>query len=182
MVREWKNKYHCASLPTHYSNLNNENRNNDKKGDWKERHRKYSMKITTANRMIITGCMKCPLVDYFQIVISLCLFFPRIMNSSCDLICIVIIFVDFISLCTVNKLRIHRTIFIWQKYTELRYYDDICYSILWINNTARCRLKFQIWITIAHLPKKYLGAKMSTDTQFILREVRILNYSKILKL
>ena len=136
MVREWKNKYHCASLPTHYSNLNNENRNNDKKGDWKERHRKYSMKITTANRMIITGCMKCPLVDYFQIVISLCLFFPRIMNSSCDLICIVITFVDFISLCTVNKLRIHRTIFIFNK--NIQNYD-----IMMIFATVFCELIIQ---------------------------------------
>ena len=113
MVREWKNKYHCASLPTHDSYLNNENRNNDKKGDWKERHRKYSMKITTTNRMIITGCMKCPLVDYSQIVISLCLFFPRIMNSSSDLISTL---VDFISWCTVNKLGIKYTFFLTKVY------------------------------------------------------------------
>ena len=111
MVREWKNKYHCASLPTHYSFLNNENRNNDKKGDWKERHRKYSMKITTTNRKIITGCMKCPLVDYSEIVISVCLFFPMIMNSSCDLICKTTAIVDFISWCTVNKLGINCTFF-----------------------------------------------------------------------
>ena len=69
------------------------------------------MKITTANRMIITGCMKCPLVDYSQIVISLCLFFPRIMNSSCYLTCKTTTFFDFILLCTVNKLGINCTIF-----------------------------------------------------------------------
>ena len=94
------------------------------------------MKITTANRMIITGCMKCPLVDYFQIVISLCLFFPRIMNSSCDLICIVITFVDFISLCTVNKLRINCTIFFFNK--NIQNYD-----IMMIFATVFCELIIQ---------------------------------------